>query len=44
MAASRAVLISLDWSALSFSARDWWLSSVDPRGMILHATCDRTRR
>jgi hypothetical protein len=39
MAASRAVRISLDWSARSLSARLWWLSSVEPRGMILHATC-----
>ena len=38
MAASRAVRISLDWSALSLSARDWWPSSIEPRGMILQAT------
>src|SRR5690348_3322473 len=38
MAASRAVRISLDWSARSLSARLWWPSSVEPRGMILHAT------
>lgn len=39
MAASRAVRTSLDWSARSLSARLWWPSSVEPRGMILQATC-----
>jgi len=38
MAASLAVRISLDWSARSLSAREWWPSSVEPLGMILHAT------
>lgn len=38
MAASRAVRISLDWSARSLSARLWWPSSVEPRGTILQAT------
>lgn len=43
MAASREVRISLEWSALSLSARLWWPSSVEPRGMILQATCMKKR-
>ena len=44
MAASLAVLISLDWSARSLSAREWWPSSTEPRGMILHATWEKIIR
>lgn len=38
MAASLAVRISLEWSFRSLSARPWWASSVEPLGIILHAT------